>query len=380
VPINPNGHIEGWPVPLLRPNYQSVHIQNHTVDYVNCLVQILAYRDWPSGRNWLPSFITQQETHMTHWLKTLLTAFTMAGLLAACGGGDDHPPPAPTIAQLAQQQNLTALLAAANKAGLSSTLASGSVNLTVFAPTNAAFSALATQLGFASADALVAALPAPALANILNYHVLSTRQTAAQLASGAATRATAYSFDGSPATLALSTSGGVSLTDAALTQANVTTADVAASNGVVHVVDKVLVPPGVLNVVQMAQVNPQFSTLVGAVVDADLAGTLSGAGPFTVFAPTNQAFADIASTVATLTPTQLSTVLTYHVIGSQVLAAQIPFGTPVATLAGGQTITIQNTPLRVIDTTATPAPSAATDIRASNGVIHVVTKVLIPAL
>ena len=317
---------------------------------------------------------------MTHWLKTLLTAFTMAGLLAACGGGDDHPPPAPTIAQLAQQQNLTALLAAANKAGLSSTLASGSVNLTVFAPTNAAFSALATQLGFASADALVAALPAPALANILNYHVLSTRQTAAQLASGAATRATAYSFDGSPATLALSTSGGVSLTDAALTQANVTTADVAASNGVVHVVDKVLVPPGVLNVVQMAQVNPQFSTLVGAVVGANLAGTLSGAGPFTVFAPTNQAFADIASTVATLTPTQLSTVLTYHVIGSQVLAAQIPFGTPVATLAGGQTITIQNTPLRVIDTTATPAPIAATDIRASNGVIHVVTKVLIPAL
>ena len=72
--------------------------------------------------------------------------------------------------------------------------------------------------------------------------------------------------------------------------------------------------------------------------------------------------------------------LTYHVIGSQVLAAQIPFGTPVATLAGGQTITIQNTPLRVIDTTATPAPIAATDIRASNGVIRVVTKVLIPAL
>lgn len=313
------------------------------------------------------------------WLKTLVTAFAMTGLLAACGGGDDDPAPPPTIAGLAQQQNLTALLAAANKAGLSATLANTSVGLTVFAPTNAAFDTLATQLGFADANALVAALPPAALANILNYHVLPTRQTAAQLSTGAATRATAYTFDGSPATLTVSTTGGVSLTDAALTQATVTTANVAASNGVVHVVNKVLVPPGVLNVVQMAQVNPLFSTLVDAVVDANLATTLSGAGPFTVFAPTNQAFADIASTVASLTPTQLSTVLTYHVLPSQVLASQVPFGTPVATVSG-QSITVQNSPLRIVDTTATPAPIVATDVRASNGVIHVISKVLIPTL
>lgn len=316
---------------------------------------------------------------MMHWLKTLLTACATAGLLAACGGGDDDPPPPPTIAALAQQQNLTALLAAANKAGLSATLANTSVSLTVFAPTNAAFNTLATQLGFADATAMVTALSPTALANILNYHVLPTRQTAAQLSTGAATRATAYTFDGSPATLAVSTTGGVRLTDAVLTQATVTTADVAASNGIVHVVNKVLVPPGVLNVVQMAQANPDFSTLVDAVVDANLATTLSGAGPFTVFAPTNQAFADIASTVAGLTPTQLSTVLTYHVLGSQVLSTQIPFGTPVATVSG-QSITVQNSPLRIVDTTATPAPIAATDIRASNGVIHVISKVLIPTL
>jgi uncharacterized surface protein with fasciclin (FAS1) repeats len=316
---------------------------------------------------------------MTRWLKTLLAAFAMTGFLAACGGGDDDDPPPPTIAALAQQQNLTALLAAADKAGLSATLANTGVSVTVFAPTNAAFNTLATQLGFADAGALVAALPAEALADILNYHVLPTRQTAAQLSTGAATRATAYTFDGSPATLAVSTTGGVRLTDAVLTEATVTTANVAARNGIVHVVDKVLVPPGVLNVVQMAQANPLFSTLVGAVVDANLAGTLSGTGPFTVFAPTNQAFADIASTVASLTPTQLSTVLTYHVIGSQVLSTQIPFGTPVATVSG-QSITVQNGPLRIVDTTATPAPIVATDVRASNGVIHVISKVLIPTL
>lgn len=319
---------------------------------------------------------------MLNWLKTLLGAGAMVGLLAACGGDDDHPvtPAAPvSIAQLAQQQNLTALLAAADKAGLSATLADASVSLTVFAPTNAAFDTLATRLGFANANALVAALPPAALADILSYHVLPTRQSAAQLAAGAATRDTAYAYDGAPARLTVSTTGGVTLTDAVLTQARVTVADAAATNGVVHVVDKVLVPPGVLNVVQMAQANPDFSTLVGAVVTADLATTLSGAGPFTVFAPTNQAFADIASTVDALSTAQLRTVLTYHVLGAQVLAAQVPFGTPVATVSG-QSITLQNNPLRLVDATATPAPVAATDIRASNGVIHVVTKVLIPAL
>jgi transforming growth factor-beta-induced protein len=156
---------------------------------------------------------------------------------------------------------------------------------------------------------------------------------------------------------------------------------VPASNGVIHVIDKVLVPPGVLNVVQMAQLNPAFSTLVGAVVSANLQGALADpAATLTVFAPTNDAFAAIASTVAGLNTTQLTTVLTYHVLGSQVLAADIPFGTAVATLSG-QNITINaGTPPTITDTTATPASIVATDVRASNGVIHVIGKVLIPTL
>ena len=317
---------------------------------------------------------------MFDWIKRLAAVSALA-LVAACGGGDDDDAPPGTLAQVAASGGFTALVAAADKAGLVSALSSANANLTVFAPTDAAFADLATRLGFANAGAMVAALDGPTLASILQYHVLPTKKLAADLVADGDTQATLYSFEGAAATLAIDTSAGVKITDEVLTQATVTSANVAASNGVIHVIDKVLVPPGVLNVVQMAQLNPAFSTLVGAVVSADLQGALADpAAELTVFAPTNDAFAAIASTVAGLTTDQLATVLTYHVIGSQVLAADIPFGTPVNTLAD-QTITINaGTPPTITDTTATPASIVATDVRASNGVIHVIGKVLIPAL
>jgi transforming growth factor-beta-induced protein len=263
-------------------------------------------------------------------------------------------------------------------------LSDPAASLTVLALADAAFTTLATRLGFSSAIAMVDALPASALASILSYHVLPTKKTAANLVTGGTSQPTIYTFAGQPATLAVSCSGGVKFGDAVLTQATVSTADVAASNGVIHVIDKVLIPPGVLTVVQIAQANPAaFSTLVGAVVSANLAGTLGGAGPFTLFAPTNDAFAAIASTVAGLTIPQLTTVLTYHVLGSQVLSSGIPFGTPLATVSG-PSITINAGTAPVIatirDTTSTAADIVAVDIRASNGVVHVIDKVLLPSL
>jgi uncharacterized surface protein with fasciclin (FAS1) repeats len=315
---------------------------------------------------------------MRRWLQ-FLSMLGAALSLAACGGSDSPAPPGNIVA-VAQSKGFNALAAAATKAGLVTALSDPTASLTVFAPTDAAFGALATQLGFTDATAMVNALPAAALANILTYHVLPTKKTAADLTAGGATQATLYSFGGTPAKLSLTTTGGVTITDAAQTQAKVITADVAASNGVIHAIDKVLVPPGVLNVVQMAQVNPLFTTLVSSVVKANLQGTLSGAGPFTVFAPTNDAFAAIQSTVAGLTTAQLVNVLTYHVLPVQVLAADIPFGMPVATVEG-ETLTINSgTPPTITDTTATKASIAITDVRASNGVIHVIGKVLIPTL
>jgi uncharacterized surface protein with fasciclin (FAS1) repeats len=314
-----------------------------------------------------------------NFLKIGLAAIAMVTTLAACGGDDDdHPAPTPgNIAVVAKEQGFNALLAAVTKAGIAGTLTDSNAQLTVFAPTDQAFTDLAKQLGFADATAMVTALPASALQNILTYHVLGSKKLAADLTAGGATQATAYTFAGAPARLTFDFTNGVRITDAALTVATVTTANVAASNGVIHAVNKVLVPPGVLNIVQMAQVNPTFSSLVTAVVTANLQGTLSGAGPFTVFAPTNAAF---AAAPQNLTVPQLTTVLTYHVLGSQVLSTQIPFGTPVATVAGQNISFTAGTPPTITDTTATPAKIVAVDVRASNGVIHVIDKVLIPTL
>ncbi len=313
---------------------------------------------------------------MLAWLTRVLIISTPL-FLVACGDNDDPPASlANSITQQAAVDNYTAFSAAAAKADLTTTLNDPSANVTVFIPTNAAFDSFASRLGFASATALVEALPAAALRSVLLYHVVPGTLRASALQAGGASQPTQYTLNGQPARLALNFSSGVRLTDAVLTQARVTDADKVTRNGVIHEIDKVLVPPGVLNIVQMAQLNPDFSSLVGAVTQADLAGTLSGAGPLTVFAPTNAAF---AAAPAGLSVPQLQQVLLYHVVAGRVLAADLPaVGSAVAT-AQGQSLTVGAGPT-LVDSTGTPATIAATDIIASNGVIHVIGKVLVPAL
>ena len=321
---------------------------------------------------------------MNRWFK-FLASIGLVVSLAACGGGDDDDHPG-NIAQVAQANKLTALDAAVTKAGLASALSDPNASLTVFAPTDAAFAALATQLGFPSAGALVDALPVNTLASILTYHVLPAKKTAADLVAGGATQPTLYAFDGTSAKLALSTTAGVKLTDAALTSANVVTADVPASNGVVHVIDKVLVPPGVFDVVQMAKLNPAFSVLVEAVATANLATTLSSAGPFTVFAPTNDAFTAALgelnlSKAQLLASPGLADILKYHVVAGNVRAAAVAaLPKPAAVTSVQGTAFTVGTTLAITDGRARTANLVATDLIASNGVIHVIDKVLLPAV
>ncbi len=323
---------------------------------------------------------------MIRKLKNWLAVGALA-LVSACGSSnDDHPQPG-SLATEATARGFTALVAASSKAGLVPALSTSTSNLTVFAPTDTAFNALASSLGFASATAMVTALDGPTLAKILQYHVLPTKKSAADLVAAGATsaQATLYNFESSVTTLAVNTSSGVKITDAVLTQATVTTADVAASNGVIHVIDKVLVPPGVLNVVQMAQLNPTFSVLVEAVVAAQLANTLSGTGPFTVFAPTNDAFVaalgELNLTKAQLLASPgLSGILTYHVVAGSARAAAVaalPKPALVRTLQG--TPFTVGTTLGITDARGRAASLVATDVIASNGVIHVINKVLLPA-
>jgi uncharacterized surface protein with fasciclin (FAS1) repeats len=322
---------------------------------------------------------------MKTWLKFILVAAT-ATALAACGD-DDDPAPAPgTLAEVATGAGFSALVTAADKAGLVAALSDPNEDLTVFAPTDAAFASLAASLGFADATAMLNALDGQTLAMILSYHVLPSSQSAAEISAGGPVQNTLYKFpDPAPATLAVDTTTGVKLTDAALNQATVTSANLLASNGVIHVIDKVLVPPGVINVVQMAQTNPAFSTLVEAVVKADLVGTLSGAGPFTVFAPTNDAF---SAALAELSITKdqlladpgLASILTYHVVSGDVRAADVaalPKPAAVATLQGSTFSVDVN--LAITDGSGRVAMLVATDVIASNGVIHAINKVLLPA-
>merc|ERR1711985_152885 len=170
---------------------------------------------------------------------------------------------------------------------------------------------------------------------------------------------------------------------------NVVAADNEASNGVVHIIDGVMLPPSKLeaskpNIVELAQSVDDLSTLVTAVVAADLADTLSSPGPFTVFAPTNEGFAALpAGTVDSLlkpeNKAQLADILTYHVLGSEVKSTDLKPFQSVPTVEG------KNLHVFAFGGKVKVGPSSkelknvvAADNAASNGVVHIIDGVMLP--
>mgnify|MGYP000927302826 FL=1 len=291
-------------------------------------------------------------------------------LLQACGGGDDEPHR--NIVEVAQNTpDLSILVEAVVAAGLAPTLSTGT--LTVFAPTNAAFAALLTELGVTK-QALLA--NKPLLTAVLAYHVLSSTVPLASVPVGKAITPVGGGF------FKIESTRGLKITDGRNRVSNITANDIQASNGVVHLVDRVLLPAN-KDIVATAQALPDFSILVEAVVAAGLVETLQGTGPFTVFAPTNAAFAALlaelgVSKAALLADkAMLTKVLTYHVLPSRVLKAEVPVGKPITTVQG-QTFTI-NASLQITDQNARVVNLVGTDVFTSNGVIHVVDRVLLPA-
>ena len=329
---------------------------------------------------------------------TRLAAGLVAGVLAltACGsdGNDADDATADTEAEAAGESaeagtivdvavaagTFDTLVAAVTAAGLAETL-SGEGPFTVFAPTDEAFAALPDGL----VDALLLPENEAALTAVLTYHVLGAEVPSSDVATGAVA-----TLQGEEINL-VAGDDGVTVNDA-----NVIAVDVEASNGVIHVIDAVLVPPSIDatallvadameeeamesgTIVDVAIEAGTFDTLVAAVTAADLAETLSGEGPFTVFAPTDEAFAALPDGLvdALLLPENkdaLVAVLTYHVLGAEVPSSDVATGA-VATLQGEEINLVAGDD----GVTVNDANVIAVDVEASNGVIHVIDAVLVP--
>jgi len=260
----------------------------------------------------------------------------------------------------------SSLVAAVVKANLVSPLADNSKTYTVFAPTNAAFASLLSKLGVTLND-----LSAATLTPILLYHVLNGYIPAAKVTAGYFP--TLSSAFGKNVVVQIATTNGVLLNNSS----KVIATDVVATNGIIHVIDQVLLPP---TVVDLALQNSMFSTLVLAVVKADLATTLSGTGPFTVFAPTNDAFAALFSAlkisgVDALTKEQLTPILLAHVVSGNVQSGSLSSGiVPTLNSSKSLNVTVGSSGVTI----GTDIHVIKADVQGSNGVVHVIDKVIVP--
>lgn len=273
------------------------------------------------------------------------------------------------IVETAQgNSNLSTLVAAVTAADLVEALSDEDANYTVFAPTNAAFASIQSTV-----DTLLEPENKSSLQEVLQYHVVDSAVLSTELTDGQIVR-----------TL-MGENLKVRIVDGEvyINNAKVVTSDVETSNGVVHVIDSVLVPGAFKNVVGTAIDTDILSTLVAAVTAGELVEALSlESANYTVFAPTNTAFANIQSTVdALLRPenkSSLQNVLQYHVVSSEVFSSELVNGQMIKALNGGTlTVSIENGEVFIVAANSKSKVIAA-DIKTSNGVVHVIDTVLVP--
>lgn len=305
---------------------------------------------------------------------------SMSAVLAftACGDGDDDTQPE-NIVQLAQgNSELSTLVAALQRADLVNTL-NGAGPFTVFAPTNAAFSAFLQANGFAKLEDV----PVAVLKQVLLNHVVSGDVKSTDLTTGYVSTLATFGSTSNNLSVYVNTASGVVLNGSV----KVTTADVDATNGVVHLVDKVIALPTVVN---HALNNPNFSTLVAALTRPDLGvdyvSILSGAGPFTVFAPTNAAFTALLTELGVsglndIPAATLNEVLQYHVVsGDNVRSSQLVDEQEVTTLQTEKFKVDLTGGAKIVDANGRIANIVVVDVQGSNGVVHAIDKVILPKL
>jgi len=286
----------------------------------------------------------------------------------------------------------TILVEAVKAAGLADAL-KGEGPLTIMAPTDAAFEAAFSALSLTKDQVLEGAKGGDeTLKTILLYHAVGSKVMAADVTDGMEVE----TLQGEKFTVNAGGDGTTTITGGGiLPAATVTSADIMASNGVVHVIDQVLIPPAIakawaaadtsnVNLYQAAQ-GAGFTTLLAAVDKAGLADALKGDGPLTIMAPTNAAF-EKAFKALDITPQQalelpdLKAILMYHAVGKKVMSSDISDGMEVETLQGEKfTVNMKDGKATITGGDILPAATVETgDIAVSNGVAHVIDQVLIP--
>jgi len=307
--------------------------------------------------------------------------------LVSCNDDNDNDvpyqpePTTNTIVDIAVgSENLTTLVAALQRADLVTTLASQGP-FTVLAPSNEAFNTFLTANGFNSLDDV----PTDILTNILLNHVVGGRLASTDLTTGYASTFATSSASQTSMSLFIDTSNGVRFNGVS----SVTDADIEADNGIVHLVDAVI---GLPSVVTFAVADPTFSTLVTALTRDDLTTDFvsvlsTGAGtspaPFTVFAPTNDAFGLLLtelgiSGLADIDEPTLDAVLKTHVVGgANVFDTDLSDNLTVTTLGGDLTANVTGG-ATLTDSSGRTIDIIATNVQADNGVIHAINKVILP--
>ncbi len=287
-------------------------------------------------------------------------ALFMAFSLSSC---NQEPKLVDIVATAKATPQLSTLVTAIEAAGLASTLSTDT--LTVFAPSNAAFEALPAG----TLEDLLKPENKETLVGILTYHVVVGKLMSTYLEAGAVA-----TLQGKEVTIDLS--NGVKVNEA-----TVITPDCQATNGVVHIIDQVLIPPAPVlkSIVEVAKETESLSVLVEYLVQARLVETLEGEGPFTVFCPTNEAFEALPKQRQQQLKLnrfrdELVSILTYHVVPGEIMSTDLSDGQSAPTAQGGNLTVSLTDGVKINDATVVSA-----DIKCSNGVVHIIDKVMVPA-
>jgi uncharacterized surface protein with fasciclin (FAS1) repeats len=318
---------------------------------------------------------------IAHTLRAILFTVLLTGLFLSCNKAKEEATPKSASDLILADNSFTLLRAAVLRANFADALKAA--NLTIFAPNDDAFKAA----GFADVAA-VNALPIATIEQILKYHVFNglVKSDATQLTINTPVQ----SVGGGMAFISKVTSG--SSTGLFINGARVTNADQAVSNGLVHTIDRVLLPsaPSILSALQSDPTN--FSLVVAAInrvpsLAAQLSSTISSGQLVTVFVPDNAAFAAAGSPLTNLAAinsaslTTLSSVLGYHAVLGQLFSNQLTAGTLTTlnpTSAKLTVVTTNNLPTIKGNLNTTAATIKRADVVANNGIVHVVSQVLKP--